>query len=374
MDCITAVAQQLTEIRQNAERTNDDHAWASARLYITSYKGMAEELASIGIYPSPQNINKAIRSVEGYKGYGSDWLSHAKKTCDIFPDIFVVNNKNLKLPYHHYREIANSGVPDKNLLREWAEENDATQQQLRERIRHEKDNDASRPDFELKVSNHWRFSNTSVPNLFDGGIHPAIIANLLHYYTDADDVVIDPMAGGGTTAKVVQYYEYFQRQHPEQPFSGKREILMSDIEPTSDNIIRADALERLPFLDNIAKLVILDPPYFGIADGKYQSLGSTISEWRQNIQTIMSNCIRVLCHEGSIAVITDDYNRTDAHHPLASYIMMAALDMKLIPSGTIYNPYPNFIHTMNGAQMKRAKEARVQVNEMKIIHVFQVIK
>lgn len=377
---IEAIARQLTKIRGKTKKVRNFSAWEMARLYVSSYKLMADELEEQGIRPTPQNVNKAIRAVKGYDGPSGKWLSHTKKVFNTFPDLGVVNNTNShnlngSLPYDHYREIANSAVPDKQALRQWAEEKNVTQKQLREHIKELVGSDPTRPDFPLRVSNHWKFgerADKSRPVNFDGGIHPAIIANLLHYYTDPGDTVIDPMAGSGTTARVMEYYDYFKRSIPEQPYSGQREVLMSDIAPTLPDIVQVNAIEGLPWDDNIADLAILDPPYFGIADGKYAGIGDTIDEWRDNIKSIMGHCSRVVRTGGSIAVIVDDYNRSNGHHPLSAFVVIAGMELGLKPSGTIYNAYPNFVVTMNGAQMKRAKDARLQVNEMKVIAVFQV--
>jgi hypothetical protein len=55
----------------------------------------------------------------GYAGPRSSWLSHAKTTRGVFPDVFALQSK--KLPYWHYMVIAVSSHPDKAELRAWAE-------------------------------------------------------------------------------------------------------------------------------------------------------------------------------------------------------------------------------------------------------------
>jgi hypothetical protein len=55
------------------------------------------------------------------------------------------------------------------------------------------------PNFELEVSNFWKF-NTLHDNGAFGGVHPRIYANLIYYFTDPGDSVLDPMAGTGLLA------------------------------------------------------------------------------------------------------------------------------------------------------------------------------
>ena len=43
-------------------------------------------------------------------GPGSSFLSHAKRTHEVFPDVFRVNPK--KAGYTHYSKIANASIPD----------------------------------------------------------------------------------------------------------------------------------------------------------------------------------------------------------------------------------------------------------------------
>jgi hypothetical protein len=372
--CIEYTAQQLTELKQRHSSSANDIAWEMARLYVMSYQAMADELKARGEKATPHRINKAIRSVEGYHGPSGTWLYHTKRTNEQFNDIFCGSTaENILLPYEHYLRIAISTVPDKQSLLAWAEEYQPTQPELRQRIRELVDADETRPDFPLRVSNYWKFSEKTSPDGFDGGIHPAIVANLMHYYTEPDDTVIDPMAGSGTTARVLNTYHYFQEHMLGLPHSGRRRVLMSDIAPISPEIIQADAVEGLPWEDDMAALAIVDPPYWRIANGKYDTLGETISQWRTNMQSVLRHCARVVHTGGHIAVIVDDYLRKGHHEPLAAYVMIAALSLGLIPAGTIYNTYPNFVVTMTPMMMNQAKKARMMVSEMKIINVFQRI-
>ena len=79
------------------------------------------------------------------------------------------------------------------------------------------------------------------------GATPAyIIWNLLQRYTKPKDLVIDPMAGSGTTLDVARDL-------------GRR-ALGYDLQPTRADIFRCDA-RKLPLQDEKAAFVFIDPPY-----------------------------------------------------------------------------------------------------------------
>ncbi|GAB4312310.1 MAG: hypothetical protein Kow0059_02750 [Candidatus Sumerlaeia bacterium] len=79
------------------------------------------------------------------------------------------------------------------------------------------------------------------------GMTPAyIIWNLLHRYTRRNDLVVDPMAGSGTTLDVAREL-------------GRR-ALGYDVQPRRPDIFRADA-RRLPLETEKADFVFIDPPY-----------------------------------------------------------------------------------------------------------------
>ena len=81
---------------------------------------------------------------------------------------------------------------------------------------------------------------------FEGRTPAYVIWNLLTRYTREGDLVVDPFCGGGTTPDVARDL-------------GRR-ALGYDVEPTRDDIFRADARD-LPLEDGVADFFFLDPPY-----------------------------------------------------------------------------------------------------------------
>jgi hypothetical protein len=95
----------------------------------------------------------------------------------------------------------------------------------------------------------WRFRHDrafGIPH--PGSIPPAIVAHTLHYYTAPGALVVDPMAGGGTTLDVCE--------------SMGRRCLAYDLHPTRPEIVKHDVRNGFPQEANECDLVFCDPPYY----------------------------------------------------------------------------------------------------------------
>ena len=81
---------------------------------------------------------------------------------------------------------------------------------------------------------------------YPGATPSQVVWNLLQRYTRPGDLVVDPMAGSGTTLDVAREL-------------GRR-ALGYDIAPPRPDVFRADA-RKLPLEDGKAAFVFVDPPY-----------------------------------------------------------------------------------------------------------------
>ncbi|MEM1166136.1 MAG: DNA methyltransferase [Planctomycetota bacterium] len=81
---------------------------------------------------------------------------------------------------------------------------------------------------------------------YEGATPSWVIWQLLQRYTRENDLVVDPMAGGGTTLDVARDL-------------GRR-ALGYDLNLVRDDVHRADA-RQLPLEDEVADFVFIDPPY-----------------------------------------------------------------------------------------------------------------
>lgn len=101
------------------------------------------------------------------------------------------------------------------------------------------------------IGDVWNFSgcsdNYGMPG-FPGRIPGQMVENLLHFYTDVFDLVVDPMAGSGTTKDVAT--------------KMYRRCIPSDIKPVKDGIAQHDIAEGYLPRQKKANFILLDPPYY----------------------------------------------------------------------------------------------------------------
>jgi adenine-specific DNA-methyltransferase len=110
----------------------------------------------------------------------------------------------------------------------------------------------TKPNLTLQPTTLWDYPSQHYGKEMQGdqdykGATPSyIVWNLLQRYTTKKDLVIDPMAGSGTTLDVAR--------------DLGRKVLGYDLGPTRKDIFRADA-RKLPLEDSKAGFVFIDPPY-----------------------------------------------------------------------------------------------------------------
>lgn len=104
----------------------------------------------------------------------------------------------------------------------------------------------------LETTTLWDYPRQSYGKTSKGdnkfqGVTPAfIIWNLVQRYTKKGDLVVDPMAGSGTTIDVCK--------------EEGREVIGYDIEPKHPEVIQNDA-RNIPLPDESVDLVFIDSPY-----------------------------------------------------------------------------------------------------------------
>ena len=109
-----------------------------------------------------------------------------------------------------------------------------------------------KPPLSLQTTTLWEYPSQDYGANIHGDQHyvgatPAwIIWNLLQRYTGPGDLVVDPMAGSGTTIDVARELE--------------RRALGYDVNVTRSDVFHVDA-RKLPLEDGKADFVFIDPPY-----------------------------------------------------------------------------------------------------------------
>jgi ParB family transcriptional regulator, chromosome partitioning protein len=148
-------------------------------------------------------------------------------------------------------------------------------------------------DFRPTPYDVWSFRHDhafGIPH--PGAIPPAIVAHALHYYTLPGALVVDPMAGGGTTLDVCQ--------------SMGRCCLAYDIHPTRPDVRPHDV--RLGFPPEAAScdLIFCDPPYHNMLARQYTRDGissAPLSEWVLFLHNFARHAFETLRLGGYLALL-----------------------------------------------------------------------
>lgn len=137
----------------------------------------------------------------------------------------------------------------------------------------------------------WQFQKSEGESSYFGKMPPQVVENLLWLYTQPGDIVVDPFAGGGTTIDVAKRM-------------GRR-VWASDLHPSTPTlpIHEHDATDGWSAeAPRKASLVILDPPYWQQAKGRYsddlddlanQSLESFYTGWDHVAKAAMDHADRI---------------------------------------------------------------------------------
>ncbi len=133
-----------------------------------------------------------------------------------------------------------------------------------------------------------------------GSIPPAIVAHALHYYTEPDALVVDPMAGGGTTLDVCQ--------------SMGRRCLAYDLHPVRPEISRNDIWHGFPPETQDCDFIFCDPPYHTMLAHRYAVSGAAdtpLSVWIAFLQSLSRHSFATLRPGGFIGLLLANQTEKD---------------------------------------------------------------
>ncbi len=117
------------------------------------------------------------------------------------------------------------------------------------------------------------------------GVTPAfVIYNMIKRYTEHGDLVLDPMAGSGTTIDVCKE-------------EGRR-CIAYDISPTRPDIVQNDA-RKIPLADSSIEMIFVDSPYgdninYNDHPDNIGRISAESYEFYEELDKVMAECYRVL--------------------------------------------------------------------------------
>ena len=148
----------------------------------------------------------------------------------------------------------------------------------------------------LKLTTLWNFPSCD-PRFgfqYPGRIPGQVVLNTLYYYTDPDNLVVDPFSGSGTTKDACDHL-------------GRR-CLAYDLEPATEDIICHDISLGFPKEAQGCDLIFLDPPYWIQKREKYTKKAGSFSEtsldeFNRKMEKLIRDCCDTVRPGGIIALL-----------------------------------------------------------------------
>ncbi len=148
----------------------------------------------------------------------------------------------------------------------------------------------------LKLTTLWNFGSCD-PGFgfqFPGRIPGQIVLNTLYYFTDPNDLVVDPFGGSGTTLDVCRYMN--------------RRCLIYDLKPARGDIVQHDISKGFPKEAQGCDLIFLDPPYWRQKRSKYPKKEGSFSdvsleEFNRKMEKLIWDCYETLKAGGYVALL-----------------------------------------------------------------------
>lgn len=172
-------------------------------------------------------------------------------------------------------------------------------------------------ELELQTTTLWDYpsqqhlrKDEEIHKNYIGATPTYIIWNLLMRYTKEKDLIIDPMAGSGTTIDVAREL--------------KRRALGYDINPEAlkrKDIFKSDA-RKLPLENEKADFVFIDPPYsdhIKYSDEKncIGRLSAKENLYYEAMENVIKEISRILREERYMALyVSDSYEKDDPFMPI----------------------------------------------------------
>jgi len=139
----------------------------------------------------------------------------------------------------------------------------------------------------------WAFRHDRAFGIpYPGSIPPAIVAHALHYFCPPGGLVVDPMAGGGTTLDVCQ--------------SMGCRCLAYDLEPSRPEIRHHDICAGFPSEARDCDLIFCDPPYHTMLARKYAAdsiATASLEDWIEFLHELTRQAFATVRPGGYLALL-----------------------------------------------------------------------
>ena len=222
-------------------------------------------------------------------------------------------------------------------------------------------------EFKPKVFTVWNFSTCDplfgVPD-FPGRIPGQIVQNILYYYTEEGDLVVDPMAGSGTTFDVCELMN--------------RKCLCYDIEPIKEQIKKHDITEGFPKETEKCDLIFLDPPYFKKLQNKerynkrktIEGDLSSKEDFLRFMAKLAKDCYGIIRQGGIVALLVSDFIDDDESLLTSEYYLLFK-QVGFKPINHFQAPLTT--QQYSAPQVKRAQDRKELLNITRDLYIFRKV-
>lgn len=193
---------------------------------------------------------------------------------------------------------------------------------------------------------------------YPGRLAGQIMLNLLYYYTEQGDFVVDPMAGGGVIVDCCLVMN--------------RKCRAYDLNPARKEIQKNDVLDGIP--DRNVDFIFLDPPYYNQRKDDYvpSKFTESLESFNESMKTTFENCYEALKSKGILAMIMGPQQWKLEHGNWADHsftLTNMVLEQGFEEIYRIVSPLPT--QQFTGYDVDRAKESKSMLNVLRDIVVFQ---
>jgi len=230
-----------------------------------------------------------------------------------------------------------------------------TQERIGQIIRNFKSEEISKINLvpeSLQLFNVWYFGKRDEKYglAMKGAIPGQIIENILYYFTQPFDLVVDPMGGSGTTIDVCK--------------AMYRRYLSFDLEPKREDITAKNINDGFPEDTKNCDLIFLDPPYFDMVFDNHKN----IEEFYMFIKQLAKESYKNIRQNGIVAFLMEDMTEK-GNYCLSgeSYRIFREQGFQCIS----HISCPLSTQQFNEQQMEKAKEEKHLLGRNRDLYIFK---
>lgn len=205
----------------------------------------------------------------------------------------------------------------------------------------------------LQFFNVWNFPKLDMRYGLKGAtgqIPGQIVENVLYYYSEPFDIVVDPMSGGGTTLDVCK--AMFRRWRA------------YDLNPLRDDIKQHDITLGYPKECKNCDLIFLDPPYYNMV---FEDLYNDLPDFYNFIIKLAKDSYKTVKKGGYVIFLMGDLTK-GKYECLTNECFLRFRKVGFKCVGRIHAPLTT--QCVSASQIEQAKKSKKLLGRDRVVYVF----